>query len=138
MQAKPLTHLVAGSWVYGTFSTWIGDPEKNRAWELLTDAKSVFDQVMAEGRLNQEQCRLAERQLAICEGSDWFWWFGGYNPSESVRDFDRLYRHQLQALYQQLGVPIPKSLSHVISRGGGQVEAGGVMRRGQEHHGHHG
>jgi hypothetical protein len=22
----------------------------------------------------------AKIQLAICEGSDWFWWFGDYNP----------------------------------------------------------
>ncbi|MCW9089494.1 MAG: glycoside hydrolase family 57 protein [Gammaproteobacteria bacterium] len=137
MQAKPLKHLVAGSWVYGTFSTWIGDAEKNHAWELLTDAKTVFDRVMQEGELDGEARHLAERQLAICEGSDWFWWFGDYNPSESVKEFDALYRHQLQALYRQLGVPVPASLSHVISTGGGQLEAGGVMRRGQERHGHH-
>lgn len=135
---KNLKHLVAGSWVYGTFSTWVGDAEKNRAWELLTDAKSIFDQVMMEGRLTEDERRLAERQLAICEGSDWFWWFGDYNPSESVKDFDWLYRHQLQALYQQLGVPVPESLNHVISQGGGgtEAEAGGVMRRGKEQHGH--
>lgn len=136
IQAKPIKHMVAGSWVYGTFSTWIGDAEKNRAWELLTDAKSVFDQVMQEGRLSEEEQRLAERQLAICEGSDWFWWFGGYNPSESVKDFDFLYRHQLQSLYQHLGLPVPASLKHVISKGGGAAEAGGVMRRGKEQHDH--
>ncbi|MGH8644701.1 MAG: glycoside hydrolase family 57 protein, partial [Gammaproteobacteria bacterium] len=28
----PLSRLVAGSWVYGTFSTWIGEPAKNQAW----------------------------------------------------------------------------------------------------------
>ncbi|MFO7592604.1 MAG: glycoside hydrolase family 57 protein [Pseudomonadota bacterium] len=136
IEAKPIKHMVAGSWVYGTFSTWIGDAEKNRAWELLTDAKSVFDQVMQEGRLSEEERRLAERQLAICEGSDWFWWFGGYNPSESVKDFDFLYRHQLQSLYQHLGLPVPASLKHVISKGGGAAEAGGVMRRGKEQHDH--
>ena len=27
--------LVAGSWVYGNLSTWIGSPDKNRAWDLL-------------------------------------------------------------------------------------------------------
>jgi len=42
----PVEHLealVAGSWVYGDFGTWIGDPDKNRAWDLLCDAKSEFD-----------------------------------------------------------------------------------------------
>jgi alpha-amylase/alpha-mannosidase (GH57 family) len=132
LEATSLSHLIAGSWVYGTFSTWIGEGEKNRAWELLVEAKKAFDEVMASGALTQEQVRLAEHQLGICEGSDWFWWFGDYNPSESVRDFDRLYRHQLQALYQLLGRDAPDALEQVISSGGGHAESGGVMRRGKE------
>ncbi|RLA50881.1 MAG: glycoside hydrolase, partial [Gammaproteobacteria bacterium] len=39
--------LVAGSWVYGTFSTWIGDSEKNRGWEILVEAKRTFDEQLA-------------------------------------------------------------------------------------------
>ena len=38
-----LSRLVAGSWVYGTFSTWIGDPDKNRGWDMLGEAKAVYD-----------------------------------------------------------------------------------------------
>jgi alpha-amylase/alpha-mannosidase (GH57 family) len=135
VEAQSLQQLVAGSWVYGTFSTWIGSKDKNRGWELLVEAKQVFDRVIAEGRLNEEQTLLAERQLGICEASDWFWWFGDYNPSESVQEFEQLYRHQLQALYECLGEPPPDALDAVISQGGGEVEAGGVMRRGQEQHG---
>jgi len=52
--ASPLPHIVAGSWVYGTFSTWIGDPDKNLAWDILCDAKIKFDQVMASGRLSED------------------------------------------------------------------------------------
>ncbi len=44
----------------------------------------------------------AEEQLAACEASDWFWWFGDYNPSEAVRDFDELFRPQLTSLYRAL------------------------------------
>jgi alpha-amylase/alpha-mannosidase (GH57 family) len=132
VEAAPLTRLIAGSWVYGSFSTWIGEKHKNRAWELLIEAKQVFDAVVASGELEGEALLLAERQLAICEGSDWFWWFGDYNPGDSVKDFDRLYRHQLQALYQLLGRTAPESLQHVISEGGGSMEVGGVMRRGKE------
>jgi len=138
VKAQPLRHIVAGSWVYGTFSTWIGEAQKNRAWDLLIEAKRAFDAVILEGRLSPEQRRLAERQLALCEGSDWFWWFGDYNPSDSVRDFDRLYRRQLTALYRILGLSPPSQLEQVISTGGGEVEAGGVMRRGAEHLAHHG
>jgi alpha-amylase/alpha-mannosidase (GH57 family) len=129
---ETLPRLVAGSWVYGTFSTWIGDPDKNRAWDMLGDAKLRFDEVMATGRLTETQREAAERQLAICEGSDWFWWFGDYNPAEAVSDFERLFRLQLTTLYSILGEEPPEYLSHVFAHGGAtpQAEAGGVMRRG--------
>jgi alpha-amylase/alpha-mannosidase (GH57 family) len=122
---------VAGSWVYGTFSTWIGDADKNRGWDLLCEAKQAFDTATTSGRLSDEQLQQAQRQLAICEGSDWFWWFGDYNPEDSVRDFDRLYRRHLVALYQLIGVSPPASLADVISQGGGEPAQGGVMRPGK-------
>ncbi|MEH6635389.1 MAG: glycoside hydrolase family 57 protein [Halioglobus sp.] len=124
--------LVAGSWVYGTFSTWIGDPEKNRAWEILVAAKHTFDQQLATGNLTPQEIADAERQLAICEGSDWFWWFGDYNPSATVGQFDQLYRMHLANLYQMLNVEAPAYLSEVISRGGGKPSRGGVMRHHHE------
>ncbi len=138
VENRILQQLVAGSWVYGTFSTWIGSKDKNHGWELLIEAKQVFDRVLEEGRLDEERQRAAERQLGICEASDWFWWFGDYNPSESVQEFDLLFRHQLQLLYECLGESPPDSLQQVVSHGGGKAEAGGVMRRGQEVHGQHG
>ncbi|MCB1676327.1 MAG: glycoside hydrolase [Halioglobus sp.] len=120
--------LVAGSWVYGSFSTWIGDPDKNRAWEILVEAKRSLDQQMAAGRLSDAQTAAALRQLAICEGSDWFWWFGDYNPPATVNQFDQLYRMHLANLYQIIKVEAPAYLSEVISRGGGDPARGGVMR----------
>ena len=125
-----LPRLVAGSWVYGTFSTWIGSADKNRAWDLLCLAKQSFDMVMASDHLSAAEKKAAERQLASCESSDWFWWFGDYNPSHAVDSFDRLYRLNLMRLYQLLKLPIPASLNTPISRGGGAPEAGGAMRRG--------
>jgi len=132
VESTAIPELVAGSWVYGSFSTWIGDGDKNRGWDLLGDAKCAFDQAVAGGRLQGEALFAAERQLAICEGSDWFWWFGDYNPAESVRDFDRLFRLQLAELYRMLGRVAPDQLSQVVSHGSGEPVAGGVMRRGSE------
>lgn len=128
LQAVALPELVAGSWVYGTFSTWIGDTEKNLAWDLLCDAKRCYDDCAAD--LDEEQKAQAELQLAQCEGSDWFWWFGDYNPADSVRDFDYLYRRHLSNLYRLLQKPIPEVLNQPFSRGSGAPAAGGVMRRG--------
>jgi alpha-amylase/alpha-mannosidase (GH57 family) len=124
--------LIAGSWVYGSFSTWIGHEEKNRAWELLVEAKQAFDTGVASGLLSSEEIVLAEKQLAICEGSDWFWWFGDYNPSDSVVKFDQLYRMHLANLYHLLHIEPPQSLSEVISQGGGHPTHGGVMRHHSE------
>jgi len=132
-QAKQLEKIVAGSWVYGTFSTWIGSHDKNLGWDMLCDAKKAVDRALAENRLSAAERQRIDNQLAICEGSDWFWWFGDYNPADSVRDFERLYRLQLSHLYMLIGVPAPEYLSHSFTHGGGTPSAGGTMRRGQEH-----
>jgi alpha-amylase/alpha-mannosidase (GH57 family) len=129
----PLPGLTAGSWVYGTMSTWIGDAEKNRAWDLLCAAKQSYDLVMASGRLSAEESALAERQLAVCESSDWFWWFGDYNPSVAVASFDQLYRRNLATLYRLIKLPPPPQLNQPISKGSSSA-ADGTMRRSQERH----
>lgn len=133
-EPAPLTGLVAGSWVYGTFSTWIGDKDKNRAWDMLGDAKRMFDDIASGGRVESNQLAAAQHQLAICEGSDWFWWFGDYNPADTVHDFDRLYRMHLANLYQLLGKEPPEYLTHAFSHGstGPGPAHGGVMRHGQQ------
>ncbi|WP_237262800.1 glycoside hydrolase family 57 protein [Thiomicrorhabdus immobilis] len=126
---RHLPVLKSGSWVYGSFSTWIGDPDKNRGWDLLVEAKQCFDKVVKSEKLSAIDLQQATEQLAVCEGSDWFWWFGGYNPSDSVQDFDRLYRRHLKRLYQLLGETPPESLDIPISMGGGDMENAGTMRR---------
>ena len=124
-----LSTLKAGSWVYGSFSTWIGEKDKNAAWDLLVEVKQTYDQVLSLGNLTNEQMQAATEQLAICEASDWFWWFGGYNPSDSVKDFDELYRRHLRRLYDLLGVDCPEMVDVSLSRGGELAENAGTMRR---------
>jgi len=131
--APELPGLVAGSWVHGDFTTWIGSPEKNRAWDLLVAAKQAFDAVVASGRLTDAERTAAERALANCEGSDWFWWMGDYNPAHAVAAFDGLYRSNLGLLYRLLKLPTPATLAAPISRGTGHPELGGTMRRAGEH-----
>lgn len=131
LSAPVLPQVAAGSWVYGTFSTWIGSKDKNQAWDLLCAAKKTYDRVMSQHQLSAEQMQACERQLAICEGSDWFWWFGDYNASDSVASFDQLYRRNLINLYTLLGQPVPDILHKKISEGGGNSENAGTMRRGQ-------
>ena len=130
LPAKPLAHLCAGSWVYGSFSTWIGSDDKNRSWDLLVSAKQDYDRTLES--LSAAQQQQAARQLAVCEGSDWFWWFGDYNPADSVSDFEQLFRSQLRELYRLLGVAPPVQLDAPLSQGGGHAENAGTMRRNVE------
>ena len=128
---QSLNRLIGGSWVYGTLSTWIGDTDKNRGWDMLGDAKRAFDEVESNDNLGSEQLLAARHQLSICEGSDWFWWFGDYNPTDTVSDFERLFRMHLSNLYNLLGREPPEYLSHTFTHGGGEPAGGGVMRHGQ-------
>jgi hypothetical protein len=99
----------------------------------LCAAKQSYDMVMASGRLSKSEQDAAEKQLCSCESSDWFWWFGDYNPSNSVASFDRLFRHNLTELYCLLKLSAPMSLIDPVSRGCMvETEVGGAMRRATE------
>ncbi len=124
-----LPTLSAGSWVYGTFSTWIGDTEKNRAWDLLCAAKQSYDLVIQNGCLTDQEKKEVSLQLASCESSDWFWWFGDYNQADTVVRFDQLYRDNLANLYRLLKVPAPSTIFEPISKGDAHAIEGGTMRR---------
>lgn len=126
-----LERVVAGSWVQGNFSTWIGEPDKNRAWDLLCSAKQTFDVLVASGRLGGERLAAAYRQLGACEASDAFWWLGSGNFAAIVRDFDKLFRAQLAQLYRVLELPIPETLAQPIGAAtrGRAGEGEGAMRR---------
>lgn len=111
---KPLPRLVAGSWVHGNFSVWIGHPAKNRAWERLTDARRAVDAALANGYENQLPLEQIREQLSVCESSDWFWWLGEEGRAEDGPAFDELFRVQLKALYRLIETPAPAILDQPI------------------------
>ncbi len=132
----PLPHLVPGSWVYGTLSTWIGDPAKNAAWDRLCAAKAAYDERAARAAWSAKERRLIDHQLALAESSDWFWWLGEGASGDGPRTFDRLARRNLANLYRLIGVAPPADLALQIEA---VVPAGankganviGTMRRAQ-------
>lgn len=130
-QPVKLDKIVAGSWVFGTFSTWIGDVDKNRAWDILGDVKRVYDEVCANTEIDPSMQIKIDEQLAACEGSDWFWWFGDYNPAETVSDFEQLFRIHIVNLYHMLGQEPPQYLSQTLAHGSGSPKLGGVIRPGK-------
>jgi alpha-amylase/alpha-mannosidase (GH57 family) len=109
----PANSLHSGSWVDGNFTTWIGDPAKNRAWDLLTAARQTLaNHPDATEESNPE----AWEALYAAEGSDWFWWFGEGHSSNQDAMFDRLFREHLAALYQALDESVPEAVRHPVER----------------------
>jgi alpha-amylase/alpha-mannosidase (GH57 family) len=103
--------LHSGSWVDGSFTTWIGDPAKNRAWDLLTEARQVLAN---HPEATEETNPKAWEALYAAEGSDWFWWFGEGHSSNQDAIFDQLFREHLVALYQALDEPVPDHVRYPI------------------------
>ncbi|MFA4932965.1 MAG: glycoside hydrolase family 57 protein [Candidatus Omnitrophota bacterium] len=99
-----IKHLAAGSWIYGEFGKWIGNPHKVKAWEWLLEARKAIDKTKSPGDL-------AWKQMYILEGSDWYWWYGE-DPDGS---FDRLFRLHLANLYKMLKIEAPAYLSNPLT-----------------------
>src|SRR5215469_17035604 len=110
-----LPRLVPGSWIDANFNVWIGAPEDNKAWDLLSEAREYYDG--NADRVSEAQRKLAWEELLIAEGSDWNWWYGPEHHSANDRDFDELYRRHLSNVYTALeGVP-PEELTVPIASG---------------------
>ncbi len=100
-----LSHIHPGSWIYRDFSTWIGQKDKNRAWEMLCQTHLVYQQHYDS--LSEQVREKIEREFLIAEGSDWFWWYGTDHESEYSDLFDTLFRHRLIKIYGYLSQNVP-------------------------------
>ena len=103
-----LPFIKAGSWIYGTFSTWIGQSEKNRAWELLSFTKEYVKQNLS--KLSPADKRIVQKELMIAEGSDWFWWYGDDHYTPLAGEFDKLFRKHLLNIYETFGETPPEMI----------------------------
>ena len=103
-----LKHLHPGTWIHGTFDTWAGHREKNRAWELIFQTRRDVERYEAE--LNDEVRKKIKYHLLASECSDWFWWYGEDHNTDFSHEFDSLFRSHLIEIYNLLGVSIPHPL----------------------------
>ncbi len=107
--------VVPGSWIYANLATWIGHPEKNRAWEELTAARRFLESSRIAGAENKAYER-AYLETMIAEGSDWFWWYGDDHQTENAAEFDALFRRHLKNIYRLMGKQYPALLDLPIKR----------------------
>lgn len=110
-ETLPAIALHSGSWVDGSFSTWIGQPEKNRAWDLLCEARELLSR---HPEATESSHPHVWEALYAAEGSDWFWWYGEGHTSNQDATFDRLFRDHLSVIYRALGSAIPEALLEPI------------------------
>jgi alpha-amylase/alpha-mannosidase (GH57 family) len=96
---RELPRLHPGSWIHGTFSTWIGHPEKTAAWQLLAAVRDA----MPTGEP-------VPPSMLLAEGSDWFWWLGEDNPTELAPLYDEIFRRHLADACVQAGIEPPVDL----------------------------
>ena len=114
-----LENVVAGSWIYGNFTTWVGHPEKNKGWEYLFKVKNDMNNVAAK-IFNKDKLEMAMEHFRIAEGSDWFWWYGDDHFTSQWGTFDYLFRCNLMEAYRILGMNVPSFLLEPIKKGSTQ------------------
>ncbi|HZK76196.1 MAG TPA: glycoside hydrolase family 57 protein [Candidatus Kapabacteria bacterium] len=118
-----LPRLVAGSWIDANFKIWIGHPEDNAAWDVLSAALDALVRERAHANTLQgtereaalARVEAAHEELMIAEGSDWNWWYGDEHFSAQKDLFDELYRMHLREVYRALDLKIPEVLSVPIA-----------------------
>ncbi|MDD2368479.1 MAG: glycoside hydrolase family 57 protein [Sulfuricurvum sp.] len=101
-----LDHITPGSWIHGTFDTWVGHPEKNRAWELIFETRRAVEEYGLNNKVTEE----IRYHLLASECSDWFWWYGEDHFTEFSLEFDALFREHLIQIYRLMGREIPSHL----------------------------
>ena len=114
IQAKPLEYLAPGSWINGSFDTWVGEKQKTKAWELLFVTKKAYEENVAH-LTEAKKAQITEFFLKA-ESSDWYWWFGSDHYSDYMQEFDALFRNQLINIYHLMDILPPSDLFLPISQ----------------------
>ena len=107
-----LPHLAPGSWIHGTFDTWAGHKEKNRAWELIYQTRRDVEHF--RGEIPEETAEAIRFHFLAAECSDWFWWYGDDHVTDFGLEFDALFREHLTSIYRLLQMQPPSDLFEPI------------------------
>ncbi len=111
---RELINLVPGSWINGSFDTWVGESEKTRAWELLFLTKKDYEH-HKESLSEDTKAKITDNFLAA-ECSDWFWWYGSDHYTNFSAEFDEIFRRHLINIYHLIGISVPNDLYIPISK----------------------
>jgi len=107
-KCENLEYLAPGSWINGTFDTWVGEKQKSKAWELLFLTKRFYLQYKDD--LKDDIKNSIENIFLKAESSDWYWWFGSDHYTEYAQEFDKLFRSNLIDIFTLMQKPAPSDL----------------------------
>lgn len=115
-EVADLPVLRAGSWIDGNFRTWIGDPAKNQAWDLLTRTRRAAQTALESGDLPATVREELVDTLLRAEASDWFWWLGEGHTSAHDWEFEQLFLRLLKRAWRLSGLTPPAELDRGIEQ----------------------
>jgi alpha-amylase/alpha-mannosidase (GH57 family) len=103
--------LWPGSWINANYDTWIGENEKNIAWEYLLTARNDMKasgipqpepkKYLPKVKTKKWYAYNAWESMYAAEGSDWFWWYGtDQNTPAGEKPFDLAYITHLRNIYK--------------------------------------
>ena len=113
-EIKKIKKVASGASFNKNFKLWIDEPVKDLAWTYLRHVRQDFSDYVKREPLNPN-IKLARQELFICEGSDWFWWYGEPNYSGRDNIFDYIFRSHLKNIYKYLDLESPKFLDEPLT-----------------------
>lgn len=140
-----LDWLWPGSWINANYDTWVGQSEKNSAWEYLLTARQ--DLAKSGLKAPDPHARIPKRgtkawyafraweSLYAAEGSDWFWWYGtSQSDMPGDKPFDRGFVTLINYIYKFAALAkakMPKQTFELITergKGGARKDQGTMAR----------
>lgn len=114
-------------------SPWIGEPEENRAWELLGWARQAIEDYQNSGDAGMNALDLAKKEIHAAEDGRVFYELGSEGNADRGGDVRREFLATLNQVYQLMGRPVPPEVRRGFARGPatgqGETEPDGAFER---------
>jgi len=114
-------------------SPWIGEPEENRAWELLGVARQAIESYENSGDARVNVLDLAKKEIHAAEDGRIFFDLGSEGNADRGGDVRREFLATLNQVYRLMDRPAPPEIRQGFARGAaggnGDVEPDGTFER---------
>jgi len=106
MKNISLSNIPPGSWMGLHFDNWIGNPDANRLWQILANARKTVYQQTGKTPLHDGLRNL----ILMAESSDFFWWMSVSADITTKTKFYSLFQAIISSIYQTIGLKTPQEV----------------------------